>query len=348
MASASCHRRRDSVVLTADRASQQTREDAVYTDIPEAELRMYRGSVTEPDDFDEFWRTTIASTRAVGSAPTLRPVASMLSTVEVQDVTFSGWAGQPVRAWLTRPAGVASPLPTVVEYIGYGGGRGLATEHLLWASAGYAHLLMDTRGQGSGWSVGDTPDEDGTGPSLPGFMTRGIEDRDTYYYRRVTADAVRAVDAARTLPGVDADRIVVLGGSQGGGLSLAVAGLVDGLAGVFPRVPFLCDFPRAIVITDSDPYAEIARYLASHRDAVASVHATLAYFDGVLHARRATAPAWFTTALMDPVCPPSTVFAAYNAYGGEKDITIYPFNGHEGGGPHGDVATLERLAVLFD
>jgi cephalosporin-C deacetylase len=35
---------------------------------------------------------------------------------------------------------------------------------------------------------------------------------------------------------------------------------------------------------------------------------------------------------MDPICPPSTVFAAYNAYGGPKEITVYPFNEHEGGG----------------
>ena len=36
------------------------------------------------------------------------------------------------------------------------------------AAAGYAHLVMDTRGQGSGWSVGETPDPDPTGaPAHP-------------------------------------------------------------------------------------------------------------------------------------------------------------------------------------
>ena len=37
---------------------------------------------------------------------------------------------------------------------------------------------------------------------------------------------------------------------------------------------------------------------------------------------------------MDETCPPSTVFAAYNAYAAGKDIAVYEFNGHEGGGPY--------------
>ncbi|KPC72196.1 acetyl xylan esterase, partial [Thermoactinomyces vulgaris] len=60
--------------------------------------------------------------------------------------------------------------------------------------------------------------------------------------------------------------------------------------------------------------------------------ATLDYFDGVNFAARGTAPALYSVALMDDVCPPSTVFAAYNRWQGEKQITVWPWNGHEGGG----------------
>jgi cephalosporin-C deacetylase len=326
----------------------------LFTDLPEPQLREHRSTVVEPDDFDDFWRTTLADARSHPIDVTATRVDTGLTTVEVSDVTFAGYAGQPVRGWLTVPAGSTEPLPAVVEYLGYGGGRGLATEHLLWASAGYAHLLMDTRGQGSGWSVGDTWDPDGSGPAGSGVMTRGIESPETYYYRRLMTDAVRAVDAARAIDAIDGVRIAVLGVSQGGGLALAVSGLVEGLAGVFTRVPFLCDFPRAVVVTDNDPYKEIGRYLAVHRSRTEQVLGTLAYFDGVVHARRATAPAWFSTALMDPTCPPSTVFAAFNDYGAlsrgaapAKEITVYPFNGHEGGGQHEDAATLPRLRAVL-
>jgi len=320
----------------------------MFTDLAEAQLREYRSAQVDPADFDEFWAATLEQSRAFDLAVSVKPVYTGLVTVDVFDVTFAGYDGQPVRAWLRVPAGTTEPLPTVVQYVGYGGGRGEPTENLFWASAGYAHLHMDTRGQGSSWSIGATPDPDGSGPQGPGFMTRGIESRETYYYRRLITDAVRAVEAARSLPIVDSERVAVLGGSQGGGLALAVAGLVPDLAGVVAYVPFLCDFPRAATITDADPYHEIGRYLAVHRGTEEAVHATLAYFDGVNFAKRAVAPASISVALMDSTCPPSTVFGAYNNYAGAKAITVWPYNGHEGGGPQDDVVALAVLQELFD
>jgi cephalosporin-C deacetylase len=166
-------------------------------------------------------------------------------------------------------------------------------------------------------------------------MTRGVLDPAEYYYRRVITDGVRAVDAARRLPGVDASRTFVAGISQGGGVAIAVAGLIPDLAGAMPDVPFLCHYARALQITDEFPYQEIAQYLAVHRDHEDRVLTTLSYFDGVNFAASAAAPALFSTALMDQVCPPSTVFAAYNAWGcDDKEMVVYPYNGHEGGGPH--------------
>ena len=182
-----------------------------------------------------------------------------LRSVETFDVTFPGFDGQPIRGWLQLPAGAGGPLPCVVTYVGYGGGRSLPADHLLWASAGYAHLVMDTRGQGSGWTPGDTPDAGAAGdPQAPGVMTRGIEDPAGYYYRRLMTDAVRAVDAAKAHPAVDPARIAVGGGSQGGGLALAVAGLRSDLRAAFMDVPFLCHYRRASEITDAAPYVELA------------------------------------------------------------------------------------------
>ena len=53
-------------------------------------------------------------------------MAGAPSTLDVFDVTFAGFGGHPIRAWLTRPAGTREDLPVVVEYLGYGGGRGSA------------------------------------------------------------------------------------------------------------------------------------------------------------------------------------------------------------------------------
>ena len=302
-------------------------------DLPLEQLRAYHPDLPEPADFDAFWSGTLDAARKHELNVTVEPVDTGLALVETFDVRFSGYGGTPVSAWLHLPAQRTGRLPAVVEYVGYGGGRGLAHERILYAAAGYAYFVMDTRGQGSGWSVGDTPDADADsgGPAHPGFMTRGILDPQAYYYRRVFTDAVRAVEAVRSMEAVDPDRVAVMGGSQGGGITIAVAGLVGDLVAVLPDVPFLCDFRRATTMVDTFPYAEIARYLKVHRDHVEPVYSTLGYFDGVSHARRATAPALFSVGLMDDVCPPSTVYAAYNGYAGAKDIREYPFNNHEGG-----------------
>ncbi|AXG81686.1 acetylxylan esterase [Streptomyces paludis] len=314
------------------------------SDLPLDELRGYRSLSVEPADFDQFWAKTLTEARGHDLAARFEPVATALSTLEVLDVTFAGFGGHPVKGWLVLPAGAREPLPVVVEYIGYGGGRGLPHSHLLWASAGFAHFVMDTRGQGAGWNGGDTPDPVGSASSFPGFMTRGVEDPETYYYRRLFTDAVRAVEAARAHPLVDASRTAVLGASQGGGITLAVAGLVPDLVAAAPDVPFLCDFPRATTITDRHPYREIGNYLKTFRGRTETVTRTLGYFDGVHFAARALAPALFSVALEDQTCPPSTVFAAFNAYAHEdKAIEVYDFNDHEGGGAYQQAAQLAWL-----
>ncbi|MET8858597.1 acetylxylan esterase [Streptomyces sp. NPDC004579] len=313
-------------------------------DLPLDELRSYRSVSTEPEDFDSFWARTLKEAREHDLAARFEPVGIPLKTVVVHDVTFAGFGGHPIKGWLTVPAWANSPLPTVVEFIGYGGGRGLPHTHLLWASAGFAHFVMDTRGQASVWGGGDTPDPVGSAPAFPGFMTRGIEDPETYYYRRLFTDAVRAVEAARSHPLVDPARVAALGGSQGGGITIAVGGLVPDLVAVAPDVPFLCDFPRATTLTDRAPYREIGNYLKTHRGRTEQVWRTLSYFDGVHFAARGRAPALFSAALEDQTCPPSTVFAAFNAWGNaDKEIEVYDFNDHEGGGPYQQAAQLRWL-----
>lgn len=303
-------------------------------DLSSAELHDYRPDVAEPADFDAFWASTLADHLPAAEA-VIGPVESGLRLVEAYDVTFPGFDGHPIKGWLMLPRDAPGPLPGVVSYIGYGGGRGLPHEHLAWASAGYAQLVMDTRGQGSGGGAGgDTPDPVGSGPATPGYMTRGIDDPAGYYYRRVFTDAVQAVNVLRGHDRVDASRVAVTGGSQGGGISIAVAGLVDGLVGVMPDVPFLCHFARAIEITPGAPYTEIVKYLSIHRGAEDRVFETLSYFDGVNFARRATAPALFSVAHLDQICPPSTVFAARNHWAQPADIVEYFYNDHEGGGAH--------------
>ena len=105
---------------------------------PETLVSYAAADVAEPADFDEFWVGTLAQARTHDLALRLQPVDTGLALVDVFDVTFAGFDGQPVRGWLTRHRDVPGPLPGVLTCNGYGG-RGLATGHLGWAA------LMDTR-----------------------------------------------------------------------------------------------------------------------------------------------------------------------------------------------------------
>ncbi|MET4589494.1 acetylxylan esterase [Arthrobacter sp. 754] len=334
-------------------------------DLPLDQLRDYTSAVTPPADLQAFWDSTIDEARAFPLKAIFEPVENYLTVIDTFDVTFNGYGGAPIKGWLHLPANRApgTPLPVVVHYVGYSGGRGLVNQDTKWAQAGYAQFIMDTRGQGYGGTLGNTPDPHPSAGEVnyAGLMTRGVGSREDYYYRRVYVDAFRAVEAAQSHPEVDSSRVVLAGVSQGGGIVVATAGLVagrlDGVIAALPDVPFLQDFPRATDITPRGPYPEIAAFLARHRERYEPILDVLNYFDGVNLARWATVPALYSAAQMDDICPPSTVFASFNAYGAgaggasgtgaAKDIEVYRFNNHEGGQEHHWIKQLQFLRKLL-
>lgn len=297
---------------------------------------------TEPADFDRFWADTLAETRAHPLDLTVTPHPTRLAVIDVFEVAFRGFGGTRIHAWLRVPRGVPGALPGLVQFFGYGNGRGHALRDLRWAAAGYAHLVVDTRGQGHGTTDDDRPDG---GPSAGGFLTRGLRSPQEYYYRGVYADAVRAVEAMRALDVVDAGRVGVVGASQGGGIALAMAGLVPDLRAAIVQAPFLCELDRAALLSREHPYALLTQHFADRRLEVPTALDTLRYFDGVNLARRATAPALLSTGLQDGIAPPETVLPAFTAYAGPKQIVLWPYNGHEAGGDLDEENALEFAAA---
>lgn len=310
-------------------------EVTIDLDVPATQL--------DPDDFDAFWAATIAETAAYPLDVRLEQRPTRLATIDVLDVSFRGFGGARVNAWLRLPRGADGPVPGVVQFTGYGNGRGHALRDLLWASAGYAHLVVDARGQGHG----DTDDPDGSGPSTGGFLTRGLRSPHEYYYRRVFTDAVRAVEALRSLDSVDPRAVGAVGASQGAGIALAIAGLVPDLAFLVAQAPFLCGLDRAAELSTEQPYAQLREYAATRRLDAAAAAVTLRYVDGVNHAKRATAPALLSTGLVDGITPPGTVLPAFTAYGGPKRIVLWPHNGHEAGGELDDENALEFVETVL-
>jgi cephalosporin-C deacetylase len=329
-----------------------------WYDLPLEQLREYRTSTQEPEGLDDWWARRIEAARALARPPVLTPHQPRLyDPVEVYDVEFSGGGDDPVRAWYLRPRDTPA-APMIVKFIGYGGGRGTPAEHMLLPAVGYALLVMDSRGQGGRWASGATPDgATGTGPENSLVMTRGITSPEDYYYTRMFTDAARAVDTAielagaapgtapaGTAPGAGAG-IAVTGGSQGGALALAAAALrPDAVRVCHADVPFLCDIQRAITLAPHAPYTEIPEFLAKNVQLIEPTLNTLRYIDCALLARRITAATLMSVGLMDDICPPSTVFAAYNEITADKEIAVFPYSGHDWPAAHAE----RQLAHLRD
>jgi len=316
---------------------------------PLAELTKYAPGPNKRPDFTEFWQNTLDSYLTPEVELELTEVNSPINAFETFDVTVAGFNRDPIKGWFIKPKNRTQDLPCIVMFDGYGGGRGLLNEWLFWPSAGYAILVMDTRGQGaSGWRVGDTPDGNYPRASqTPGFMTAGILEKDDYYYRRVFTDAVSFVRAAASIKGIDETKLITAGGSQGGGIALAAASLSDKVFATIPDVPFLCHFEHAVNITDSFPYQEIVQYCKTHRLEIDQVFETLSYFDCMNLVTKAKAPALISVGLHDPICPPETIFAMINNYAGPTTVQTWAYNTHEGGSVQHQLLQAEWLNKLI-
>ncbi|WP_210491486.1 alpha/beta fold hydrolase [Patulibacter sp. SYSU D01012] len=132
-----------------------------------------------------------------------------------EDVSFDSH-GTSCAAWLYRPDGVDSP-PIVVMAHGFAAVRGMRLDAYAerFAQAGFAVLVFDYRGFG---------DSDG-------------EPRRVLSVPRQHEDWRAAVAYARTLPGVDASRVVAWGTSFAGGHVLHLAADDHDLAAVVVQVP---------------------------------------------------------------------------------------------------------------
>jgi cephalosporin-C deacetylase len=293
-------------------------------DMPLDQLRNYKPALYREPDFDAYWQSTLAEARQQPLNPTFRPYALPTKNIELYELSFDGYHGGRITGHFAKPAG-RGPFPGLCVYHGYSGRGPRPYDLITHASQGIAVLTMDCRGQNN-----ESQDlAPYTGGHFQGWMTRGIRDPQTYYYRYVYADAVRALELLASRDDVDEKRLAITGISQGGGLTLAVAALSDRPILAMPDVPFLCDYRRAIDITPAGPYPEIPNFLKQFPHLRDQTLKTLSYVDNLNLAPRIKCRTVISNCLWDDVCPPSTIFAVYNHITAEKHMDVYPYHKHE-------------------
>jgi uncharacterized protein len=121
-------------------------------------------------------------------------------------------------AWFYPAHGVGEPAPIVVMAHGLSGTRrdGLGPFAQRFAEAGIAALLFDHRGFGD--SAGEP---------------------DLFHPRRQLEDWAAAIACARSLEGIDPDRVATFGSSMGAGNALAAAAVDRRITAAVGQVPFL-------------------------------------------------------------------------------------------------------------
>jgi cephalosporin-C deacetylase len=293
-------------------------------DMPLEQLRQYKPSLYREDDFESFWDSTIDAAVAQPLNAELIPFDLPARDVQSYALRYDGFENGRIGGWYLRPKATGK-FPGVVSYHGYGGRGARPLDLLALAAQGVCVLSMDVRGQ-PGQSQDATVVDAG---HVGGWMTKGIRDPKKYFFRYVYADAVRALELLARREEVDESRLAITGASQGGAITIAVSALSDRPILSLPDVPFLCDFRRAIEITPLAPYTEIASYLKMYPDEYARVIRTLSYVDNMNLAPWVTCRTVVCNNLWDDICPPSTVFAAYNHMTCEKQIEIFPYHKHD-------------------
>jgi cephalosporin-C deacetylase len=294
------------------------------------ELESISPELTTPADIDAFWDGTLKESNEKPLNAYRIPVETFMNGVDAYQVVYEGMDGTPIHGIYMVPSIFGKDkYPCVVHYHGYSGSKGLPEHFAAFLLAGFAVFSIDIRNQSG--DTGDlNPLVDG---STKGWVTRGITSPHTCFYKSIVTDALRAVDWACGQPEVDASRVGVEGGSQGGGLALAVSALGSKHSFAVADIPNMCNMDWSI-FNSSGAITEAADYVSKYPDRLDTVLNTLSYFDNMNLAHKIRVPILVSVGFKDSVCPPESVFAAYNRITSPKKIEMYPFNGHYPGDKH--------------
>lgn len=281
-------------------------------------------TAVEPTNFDSFWKNAIEENRRLPLDIRMdhQPLQST-EKVDVYHVSFQNYrSGWRIYGWLCLPKGEGK-YPALLHLPGAGVWKlGADVEN---ASKGVITLTIGIHGIPLTAPM-ECYESLRTG-SLANYSWYGLDSRDNYFYKRVYLASLRAVDCLTSLPQYDGKWVAVEGNSQGGALSLVVAGMDTRIRACVAHHPALSDLTGYLygraggwphIFKGADPKSERTRILTE----------TLGYYDVVHFARRISATTLFVGGYNDKTCPPTSFWAAYNSITSSKSFALVPETGH--------------------
>ncbi|HEX4342680.1 MAG TPA: acetylxylan esterase [Verrucomicrobiae bacterium] len=278
-----------------------------------------------PDDFAGFWDAKLKKLNGIPPNPELERVEMGRTNIAYWKITMSNIWETHIQGQLARPAaGEKFPGLLILQYAGvYALQKSWVTDR---ANEGWLALNIEAHDIPI-----DKPADFYTqlyAGALKNYWNIGNDDRDKSYYLRMYLGCVQALKYLRSRPDWDGKTIVVMGGSQGGQQTLALAGLCpDDITAIMTLVPAACDMLAPAV--DRACGFPNWYFNTSGKDKD-KVHETSRYFDPVNFASRIKCPALIALGLHDEeLAPPSSILAAVNSMTSPKEVIILPNSGHQ-------------------
>ena len=281
-------------------------------------------SLPVPDDFDAFWAAQEKRLAKVPVNPRLTPVKSPQQDVECFDLQADS-VGAPVSGYYARPTGAKlKSLPIMLTVHGAGVRSSSLGGPANWAKQGFLALDINAHGIPNGKPAQYYTDL--ANGALRDYRWSGRESRETAYFLGMFLRLVRAIDFLTAQPEWDGRTLIVHGSSQGGAQSLVAAGLDPRVTFFAAGVPAMCDH-TGVVVGRVNGWPKIVPNGPDGRPDP-KVLQVARYYDAMNFATRTHAAGIVTVGFIDTTCPPSSVYAAYNALPGQKEIFNDPPSPH--------------------
>ena len=282
----------------------------------------------EQPDFDEFWKKAKEELAKVAPEYNVVKDTTLNSTTRNgYHVTMRSLDGELLRCYLLVPK-TKGKHPAIIHFQGYNADA--------WAPAAdsrpeYIEFVLSVRGQG--WNKPYNTHGD--------WLVENLADANKYYYRGAYMDVVRGIDFVCQLSQYDGVNLFAEGLSQGGLLTYVAAALDKRVVAIAPCCPFLGDIPSYLYLGSDYVKGLFQDAFSSQNISLQQFAVNMSYFDLKSLCRRITVPVYMAVGLQDPICPPYTNFAAYNAVKAPKQYIIYPEQQHSVNRLHWEPAHLE-------
>lgn len=281
----------------------------------------------EPPDFDAFWKAQLASLEDIplDLHKTLVPEACT-ADVNVYHINYRtmGLRGYSLFYGMLAEPKEPGKYPAILQVPGAGIRPYLANTELAAKGA----IVLSVGIHGLPVDLDPAVYEHLHQGALLNYQTFNLDSRDRYYYRRVYLGCVRGNDVLTSHPMWDGRTLVVAGGSQGGQLSIVTAALDNRVTGLVSNYPAYCDV-TGYLNGRAGGWPHMFRG-GEHR--ISEKIDTSSYYDVVNFARRLRVPGSFAWGYNDETCPPTSMFAAYNAITSPKELFLQLEMGHRGSG----------------